>query len=57
MLDQSQICISSSLGARACQSYRLTCKIAHFLTGLQTDNDNVFTISYIAILILPFLNE
>ena len=46
ILDQSQICISNGLGARACQSYLLFCKNAHFSMGLQTENDNVFTHSY-----------
>ena len=43
ILDQSQICISNGLGARACQSYLLICKNAHFSMGLQTENGNVFT--------------
>ena len=42
ILDQSQICISNGLGDRACQSYLLICKNAHFSIGLQTDNGNVF---------------
>ena len=46
ILDQSQVCISNGLGARACQSYLLICKNAHFLMGLQTENGNVFTHSY-----------
>ena len=46
ILDQSQICISNGLGARACQSYLLICKNAHFSMGLQTENGNVFTHSY-----------
>ena len=46
ILDQSQICISNGLGARACQSYLLICKNAHFSMGLQTENGNVFTLSY-----------
>ena len=46
ILDQSQICISSGLGARACQSYLLICNNAHFSMGLQTENGNVFTHSY-----------
>ena len=46
ILDQSQICISNGLGARACQSDLVICKNAHFSMGLQTDNDNVSTLSY-----------
>ena len=45
ILDQSQICISSGLGARACQRYLLICK-SFFSMGLQTENGNVFTQSY-----------
>ena len=44
--DQSQICISNGLGARACQSYLLICKNAYFSMGLQTDNDNISTHSH-----------
>ena len=47
ILDLSQICISNGLGARACQSYLLICKDAHFSIGMQTDNGNVFTHSHI----------
>ena len=43
---QSQICIPNGLGATASQSYCLTCKNAHFLMGLQTENGNVFAHSY-----------
>ena len=46
ILDQSPICISNGLGARACQSYILICKNTHFPMGLQTENGNVFTHSY-----------
>ena len=46
ILDQSQICISNSLRARACQSYLLIYKDAHFSIGLQTDFANVCTYSY-----------
>ena len=46
ILDQSQICVSNGLGARACQSYLLICENAHFSIGLQTENGNVFTHSY-----------
>ena len=46
ILDQSQICISNGLGARACQSDLVICKNTHFSMGLQTDNGNVSTLSY-----------
>ena len=46
ILDQSKLCTSNGLGARACQSYVLICKNAHFSIGLQTDNGNVSTYSY-----------
>ena len=46
ILDQSQICISNDLGARACQSYLLICKNAHFSISLQTDYGNVSTYFY-----------
>ena len=46
ILDQSQICISNGLGARACQSYLLICENAHFSMGLQIENGIVFTHSY-----------
>ena len=46
ILDQSQICISNGLGARACQSYLLICKNAHFSMGLQTEKGNVSTYSH-----------
>ena len=45
ILDQSQICISNGLGARACQG-DLICKNAYFSMGLQTDNVNFSTHSY-----------
>ena len=34
------------LGARACQSYLLICKNAHFSIGLQTEKGNVSTYSH-----------
>ena len=46
ILDQSQICFSNGLGARARQSDLLICKNAHFSMGLQTDDDNVSTHFY-----------
>ena len=46
ILDQSQICTTNGLGARACQSYLPISKNAHFSMGLQTDNGNVSTLSY-----------
>ena len=46
ILNQSQICISNRLGARACQNYLLISKNAHFSMGLQKDNGNVSTHSY-----------
>ena len=46
ILDQSQICISNGLGARASQSYLLICKNGHFSIGLQTEYGNVSTHSY-----------
>ena len=42
----SRLIPDPSLGARACQSYLLICKNAHFSMGLQTENGNVFTHSY-----------
>ena len=46
ILDQSQICISNGLGARACQICLLSCENAHFSMGFQNDNGNVSTHSY-----------
>ena len=52
ILDQSQICISNGLGARACQSYLLICKNAHFSMGLQNWKCQCFHFFF-----MLFLNE